>query len=107
MIENSDSESILYGLNCTDIFNWLLLYTVSWQYFSFSSGNLRHLIIEACIARKLIDTFVYYWPGYASASVISFIDLPTVQKSPWVVFMEGTPFSNSLVNLLLDTPAPR
>ncbi|KAJ6395149.1 hypothetical protein OIU77_020417 [Salix suchowensis] len=71
-----------------------------------AGGNLRHLIIEACIARKLIDTSVYYWPGYVSASVISFIDLPPVQKSPWVVFMEGTPFSNSLVNLLLATPAP-
>ncbi|KAJ6708503.1 hypothetical protein OIU85_028739 [Salix viminalis] len=71
-----------------------------------AGGNLRHLIIEACIARKLIDTSVYYWPGYVSASVISFIDLPPVQKSPWVVFMEGTPFSNSLVNLLLATPSP-
>ncbi|KAJ6765342.1 hypothetical protein OIU79_021529 [Salix purpurea] len=71
-----------------------------------AGGNLRHLIIEACIARKLIDISVYYWPGYVSASVISFIDLPPVQKSPWVVFMEGTPFSNSLVNLLLATPAP-
>jgi hypothetical protein len=94
-------------LKCTDTFNWLLLYTVSWQYLSFSGGNLRHLIIEACIARKLIDTSVYYWPGYVSASVISFIDLPPAQKSPWVIFMEGTPFSNSLVNFLLATPAPR
>lgn len=71
-----------------------------------AGGNLRHLIIEACIARKLIDTSVYYWPGYVSASVISFIDLPPPQKSPWVIFMEGTPFSNSLVNFLLATPAP-
>lgn len=72
-----------------------------------AGGNLRHLIIEACIARKLIDTSVYYWPGYVSASVISFIDLPPPQKSPWVIFMEGTPFSNSLVNFLLATPALR
>ncbi|KAJ6865642.1 hypothetical protein NC651_036033 [Populus alba x Populus x berolinensis] len=69
-------------------------------------GNLRHLIIEACIARNLIDTSVYYWPGYVSASVISFIDLPPAQKSPWVIFMEGVPFSNSLVNFLLAAPAP-
>ncbi|CAK7343448.1 unnamed protein product [Dovyalis caffra] len=68
--------------------------------------NMRHLIIEACIARNLIDTSVYYWPGYVSPSVISFSDLPPVQKSPWVKFMEGAPFSNSLVNLLLATPAP-
>ncbi|KAJ1442554.1 putative mediator of RNA polymerase II transcription subunit [Sesbania bispinosa] len=28
------------------------------------SGNLWHLIIEACIARHLLDTSAYFWPGY-------------------------------------------
>ncbi|KAG5016857.1 hypothetical protein JHK85_022993 [Glycine max] len=28
------------------------------------SGNLRHLIVEACIAKKLLDTSAYLWPGY-------------------------------------------
>lgn len=68
---------------------------------------MRHLIVEACIARNLIDTSVYYWPGYLSASAILLSDLPLVQKSPWVSFMEGVPLNNSLLNMLLATPAPR
>ncbi|KAL0419935.1 UNVERIFIED_CONTAM: Mediator of RNA polymerase II transcription subunitA [Sesamum radiatum] len=28
------------------------------------SGNLRHLIVEACIARNVLDTSAYLWPGY-------------------------------------------
>lgn len=31
------------------------------------SGNLRHLIVEACIARNLLDTSAYFWPGYVHA----------------------------------------
>lgn len=69
---------------------------------------MRHLIVEACITRNLIDASAYYWPGYVSTSVISLVsDLPPVQKSPWLTFMEGAPLDNSLVNLLLTTPAPR
>ncbi|GFP97862.1 mediator of RNA polymerase ii transcription subunit 33a [Phtheirospermum japonicum] len=29
-----------------------------------SAGNLRHLIVEACIARNVLDTSAYLWPGY-------------------------------------------
>ncbi|OAY41668.1 hypothetical protein MANES_09G120300v8 [Manihot esculenta] len=72
-----------------------------------AGGNMRHLIVEACITRNLIDASAYYWPGYVSTSVISLVsDLPPVQKSPWLTFMEGAPLDNSLVNLLLTTPAP-
>ncbi|GFP97857.1 mediator of RNA polymerase ii transcription subunit 33a [Phtheirospermum japonicum] len=28
------------------------------------SGNLRHLIVEACIARNILDTSAYLWPRY-------------------------------------------
>ncbi|GFP97858.1 mediator of RNA polymerase ii transcription subunit 33a [Phtheirospermum japonicum] len=28
------------------------------------SGNLQHLIVEACIARNVLDTSAYLWPGY-------------------------------------------
>lgn len=66
-----------------------------------------HLIVEACIARNLIDTSAYFWPSYLSASVISLSDVSPVQKSPWVTFMEGAQLNNSLVNKLLITPAPR
>ncbi|XP_020540898.1 mediator of RNA polymerase II transcription subunit 33A isoform X2 [Jatropha curcas] len=71
-----------------------------------AGGNMRHLIVEACIARNLIDVSVYYWPGYVSASVLSMSDLPPIQKSPWLTFMEGAPLTNTLINLLLITPAP-
>lgn len=70
-------------------------------------GNMRHLIVEACIARNLIDTSAYYWPGYVSASAVTLSDLSPIQKSPWSMFMEGAPLNGSLVNLLLTTPASR
>lgn len=73
--------------------------------YSNAGGNMRHLIVEACIARNLIDTSVYFWPNYVSDSAISLFDNPSVQKSPWVTFMEGAPLSGSLANLLLTTPA--
>ncbi|CAA6654567.1 unnamed protein product [Spirodela intermedia] len=55
-------------------------------------GNMIHLIVEACIARKLIDTSVYFWSGY-------------VVLSPWLKFMEGAQLTNSLTNALVVTPA--
>lgn len=68
---------------------------------------MRHLIVEACIARNLIDTSAYYWPGYVSASVITLNEFSPAQKSPWSMFMEGAPLNGSLVNLLFSTPASR
>lgn len=68
-------------------------------------GNMRHLIVEACIARKLIDTSAYCWSDYVSDSVISLPDTSPVQKSPWSTFMEGTSLNGPLVNALITTPA--
>lgn len=70
-----------------------------------AGGNLRHLIVEACIARNLMDTSVYFWPGYVSTSVMSSSDSSSLEKSPWLTFMEGTPLNNSLINSLTVTPA--
>ncbi|KAI9152792.1 hypothetical protein LWI28_001261 [Acer negundo] len=70
-----------------------------------SGGNMRHLIVEACIARNLIDTSAYFWPGYVSASVVALPDLSSVQKSPWTAFMEGASLDGSLINSLFSTPA--
>lgn len=53
-------------------------------------GNMRHLIVEACIARKLIDTSAYFWPGYVAVSATSLTDSSLVQVSPWSTFMEGS-----------------
>ncbi|CAI8612987.1 unnamed protein product [Vicia faba] len=70
-----------------------------------TGGNLRHLIVEACIARNLMDTSVYFWPGFVSTSVMSLSDSSPLEKSPWLTFMEGTPLTNSLINALTVTPA--
>ncbi|GFY82543.1 REF4-related 1 [Actinidia rufa] len=47
-----------------------------------AGGDMRHLIVEACIARKLIDTSAYFWPGYVSALVTSVSEPSPLQKSP-------------------------
>ncbi|XP_040372606.1 mediator of RNA polymerase II transcription subunit 33A isoform X2 [Rosa chinensis] len=70
-----------------------------------AGGDMRHLIVEACIARNLIDISAYFWPGYVSASMISPLNTSSVQKSPWSTFMEGAPLRDSLINSLIMTPA--
>ncbi|PKA61809.1 Mediator of RNA polymerase II transcription subunit 33A [Apostasia shenzhenica] len=70
-----------------------------------AAGNMLHLIVEACIARKLIDTSAYFWPGYVSLSAAS-KDSILVEASPWSSFMEGGQLSGSLKNALITTPAP-
>lgn len=68
---------------------------------------MRHLILEACIARNLIDSSAYFWPGYVSTSAVSPSDTPVIEKSPWSTFMEGEPLSGSLIDSLFTTPASR
>ncbi|XP_050141951.1 mediator of RNA polymerase II transcription subunit 33A-like isoform X1 [Malus sylvestris] len=70
-----------------------------------AGGDMRHLIVEACIARNLIDTSAYFWPGYMSASTMSLSNTTPIQKSPWSTFMEGEPLRDSLINSLITTPA--
>ncbi|RWW46877.1 hypothetical protein BHE74_00047171 [Ensete ventricosum] len=67
-------------------------------------GNMLHLIVEACIARNLIDTSAYFWPGYVVPSALS-RDSTSVQDSPWSTFLEGAPLTGSLKNSLMVTPA--
>ncbi|KAB1224692.1 Mediator of RNA polymerase II transcription subunit 33A [Morella rubra] len=70
-----------------------------------AGGDMRHLIVEACIARNLIDTSAYLWPTYVSAPMISVSDSLSAEESPWSIFMEGAPLHGSLVNSLITTPA--
>ncbi|KAB2621764.1 mediator of RNA polymerase II transcription subunit 33A-like [Pyrus ussuriensis x Pyrus communis] len=70
-----------------------------------AGGDMRHLIVEACIARNLIDTSAYFWPGYVSASTMSPSNTTPIQKSPWSTFMEGESLRDSLINSLITTPA--
>ncbi|WOL04556.1 mediator of RNA polymerase II transcription subunit 33A-like [Canna indica] len=66
-------------------------------------GNMLHLIVEACIARNLIDTSAYFWPGYIVPSALA-KDATSFQDSPWLTFLEGAPLT-SLKNSLMVIPA--
>ncbi|KAL3753268.1 hypothetical protein ACJRO7_000634 [Eucalyptus globulus] len=68
-------------------------------------GNMWHLIVEACIARRLIDTSAYFWPGYVHTSVLSIPDSSMKEMSPWSAFMEGGVLTASLISSLVATPA--
>lgn len=67
---------------------------------------MLHLIIEACISRKLIDTSAYLWPGYVVSSG-SLKDTTLPQESPWLNFMKGARLSGPLIDALVATPASR
>ncbi|KAL6293326.1 hypothetical protein ACE6H2_001468 [Prunus campanulata] len=69
------------------------------------SGNMRHLIVEACIARNLIDTSAYFWPGYVKGC-INEIRFEPAQVPGWSSLMQGSPLTPSLTNELVSTPAP-
>uniref|UniRef100_K3ZQ37 Mediator of RNA polymerase II transcription subunit 33A n=1 Tax=Setaria italica TaxID=4555 RepID=K3ZQ37_SETIT len=71
------------------------------------AGNMRHLIVESCISRNLLDTSAYYWPGYISNHVNSVSHTLPSQLAGWSSFMKGAPLTQSLVNMLASTPAPR
>ncbi|KAL4351458.1 hypothetical protein GQ457_06G029490 [Hibiscus cannabinus] len=68
------------------------------------SGNMRHLVVEACIARNLFDTSAYVWPGYVNARANIPCNVP-VQVTGWSSLMKGSPLTPSLANALIATPA--
>lgn len=69
------------------------------------TANLRHLIVEACIARGLIDKSAYFWPGYVG-TLAGTLSLPaSVQISPWKAYMDGASLTGSLKSALMTTPA--
>lgn len=70
-------------------------------------GSMLHLMVEACIARSLVDTSAYFWPGYVNLSQISQADSSPVQPSPWSTFTEDGQLNGPLTNVLIATPASR
>ncbi|KAL1142997.1 hypothetical protein V6Z11_A11G132400 [Gossypium hirsutum] len=68
------------------------------------SGNMRHLIVEACISRNLLDTSAYVWPGYVNARANIPRNVP-VQVTGWSSLMKGSPLTPTLINALIATPA--
>ncbi|KAF9607714.1 hypothetical protein IFM89_038598 [Coptis chinensis] len=69
------------------------------------SGNLRHLIVEACIARNLLDTSVYFWPGYVKGRINQIPHSLPGQIPGWSSLMKGASLTASMVNALVSTPA--
>ncbi|KAF9604710.1 hypothetical protein IFM89_009146 [Coptis chinensis] len=70
-----------------------------------SAGNLRHLIVEACIARNLLDTSVYFWPGYVKGRINQIPHSLPGQIPGWSSLMKGASLTASMVNALVSTPA--
>ncbi|KAJ4968446.1 hypothetical protein NE237_015147 [Protea cynaroides] len=69
------------------------------------SGNLRHLIVEACIARNLLDTSAYFWPGYVNGRVNQIPHGIPSQVPGWSSLMKGAPLNPSMLNALVTAPA--
>ncbi|CAN0892637.1 Mediator of RNA polymerase II transcription subunit 33B [Linum grandiflorum] len=65
------------------------------------SGNLRHLIVEACIARNVLDTSAYLWPGYVGACTSQ---VPS-QMPGWSSLMKGSALTPAMMSTLVATPA--
>ncbi|XP_011033680.1 PREDICTED: mediator of RNA polymerase II transcription subunit 33B isoform X2 [Populus euphratica] len=69
------------------------------------SGNLRHLIVEAFIARNMLDTSAYLWPGYVNARANQVPRGVPSQTTGWSSLMNGSPLTPSMINILVSTPA--
>ncbi|KAI4342777.1 hypothetical protein MLD38_027361 [Melastoma candidum] len=69
------------------------------------SGNMRHLIVEACIARNLLDTSAYFWPGYVNGRINQVPQSIPPQAPSWSSFMKGAALTPALVNALVSSPA--
>ncbi|KAL9250275.1 Mediator of RNA polymerase II transcription subunit 33A-like protein [Drosera capensis] len=69
------------------------------------SGNMRHLIVEACIARNLLDTSAYMWPGYVNIRSNQIPRGVPGQVPGWSSVMKGAPLTLPLVHAIVATPA--
>ena len=75
--------------------------------FLVAAGNMRHLIVEACISRNLLDTSAYFWPGYVNTRSSQVPRSASSQVVGWSSFMKGSSLTPSMVNALEATPASR
>ncbi|KAF4378835.1 hypothetical protein G4B88_008305 [Cannabis sativa] len=69
------------------------------------SGNMRHLIVEACIARQLLDTTAYFWPGYINGHVSQLPQGVPSQVPGWSSFLKGATLTPLMINVLVSSPA--
>lgn len=96
---------IIKGFFCPNLlFLWLSWFNLSPLC---AAGNLRHLIVESCIARNLLDTSAYFWPGYANGNINQLPHTVPTQIPTWSAFMKGAPLTPALTNALISSPASR
>ncbi|CAH8360175.1 unnamed protein product [Eruca vesicaria subsp. sativa] len=69
------------------------------------SGNMRHLIVEACIARNVLDTSAYSWDGYVNGRINQIPHNLPSEVPCWSSFLKGAPLSAAMVNALVSVPA--
>ncbi|KAL8167689.1 hypothetical protein V2J09_009188 [Rumex salicifolius] len=69
------------------------------------SGTMLHLIVEACIARDVLDTSAYTWPGYVNACSNQMPCNAAGHIPGWSSLMKGAPLSPTIGNVLISTPA--
>ncbi|KAF7152463.1 hypothetical protein RHSIM_Rhsim01G0086300 [Rhododendron simsii] len=67
------------------------------------SGNMRDLIVEACIAKNLLDTSAYLWPGYVKGRSNQIPHSTSAQTPGWSSSMKGSPLTPPMVNALVST----
>lgn len=68
---------------------------------------MRHLIVEACIARNLLDTSAYLWPGYVNARNNQIPRNVPSQMPSWSSLTKGAPLIPALITTLVSIPASR
>lgn len=112
-------SSVYFSLRCVGLIrvfsclSWAPDYTslvCEWQFIILcflAAGNLRHLIVEACIARHLLDTSAYFWHGYVSTPFNQLPHSIPNHLPSWSSLMKGSPLTPPLVNVLVATPASR
>ncbi|KAL3644849.1 hypothetical protein CASFOL_010029 [Castilleja foliolosa] len=69
------------------------------------SGNLRHLIVEGFIARNVLDTSAYLWPGYLKSRCNQIPRNISGQMPGWSSLMKGSPLTPPMISALVSTPA--
>ncbi|KAM0962898.1 hypothetical protein ACFX2A_022438 [Malus domestica] len=79
--------------------------TVGSAYFECVTGNMRHLIVESCIARNLLDTSAYSWPGYINGCINQLPHGMPTQGPDWSSYMLGATLTPAMANALVSSPA--
>ncbi|KAM1418726.1 hypothetical protein TB2_021627 [Malus domestica] len=79
--------------------------TVGSAYFECVAGNMRHLIVESCIARNLLDTSAYSWPGYINGCINQLPHGMPTQGPDWSSYMLGATLTPAMANALVSSPA--